>query len=149
MMFRLNIERDLEQIGNVGQCVKYLCRRADYSCSSQIDLMLAELLSNVIRHSTPNVGEQCELPVGITIDLQDELITLSVSEVGEPMSRDVIKQYTETDISMPSIDGDMMDLPESGWGVQLLKSLCDDISYERVDGSNVFYLCFDRNPVAA
>lgn len=149
MKIRLNIERDLAQIGNVGECVRLLCERDNRPGPLQMDLMIAELLTNIIKHSAPNNDEQCEFPVGVTVLVEDDVITLSVSEVGRPISHEVVRQYTETEINMPAIDGDILDLPESGWGVQLIKSICDDISYERVDGSNVFHLCFDLNAIAA
>ena len=149
MKIRLNIERDLEQIGNVGDCVKHLCERDNRPGPLQMDLMIAELLTNIIKHSCPDGEDQCEFPVGVTVIVGDDLITLSVSEVGRPTSQEVVSQYTATEITMPEIDGNIMNLPESGWGVQLVKSICDDISYERIDGSNVFHLCFDLNDVAA
>ncbi len=149
MKIRLSIERDLAQIENVGDCVKCLFERDDQPATIQMDLMLAELLTNIIKHSSPGNNEWCEFPVGVTVVVEDDVITLSVSEVGKPISHDVVRLYTETEVNMPSNDGAMVDLPESGWGVQLIKSLCDDISYERVGGSNVFRLCFDLNALAA
>lgn len=144
MKIRLSIDRDLTQVGTVGECVRLLCER-DIPGSPGMELMLAELLTNIIEHSAPDVEDPVEFPVRVTVVVTDDLITLSVSEVGRALSHEVVSKYTDMVIEMPANDVDIDDLPESGWGMQLIKSICDDIRYERVDGSNVFHLCFDLN----
>ena len=148
MKIRLSIERDLEQIGPVGECLKQLCSLGDFPELSRVELLVSELLTNVIKHSVPDENSVDEFPVGLTVVADGNNLTLSVSEIGKPMSCDVVKRYTDTQIEMPPSEGDIFELPESGWGVQLIKSICNDISYERLDDSNVLHLCFDLKAAA-
>ena len=148
MKIRLSIERDLEQIGPVGECLKQLCSLGDYPEMARVELLVSELLTNVIKHSVPDENSQHEFPVGLTVVADGDSLTLSVSEIGKPMSCDVVKSYTDTQIEMPASEGDVFELPESGWGAQLIKSICNDIIYERLDDSNVLRLCFDLKAAA-
>jgi len=149
MKIRLSIERDLEQIGPVGECLKQLCDLGDFPELSRVELLVSELLTNVIKHSVPDDNaHEHEFPVGLTVLAEGDNLTLSVSEIGKPMESDVVKRYTDTHIEMPAHEGDVFELPESGWGVQLIKSICNDISYERLDDSNVLHLCFDLKAAA-
>ncbi len=148
MKIRLSIERDLQQVGPVGECLKQLCNLGEHPELSRVELLVSELLTNVIKHSEPDGNNQPEFPVGLTVIADRDILTLSVSEIGKPMSYDVVRRYTDTRIEMPSTDQDLPDLPESGWGVQLIKSICNDISYERLDDSNVLHLCFDLKEAA-
>ncbi len=148
MKIRLSIERDLEQIGPVGECLKQLCSLGDFPELSQVELLVSELLTNVIKHSVPDETKPHAFPVGLTVVADGDNLTLSVSEIGKPMDGEIVRNYTDTKIEMPATDGDLYDLPESGWGMQLIKSICDDISYERLDDSNVLHLCFDLKTAA-
>ncbi len=148
MKIRLSIERDLEQIGPVGECLKQLCSLGDFPELAQVELLVSELLTNVIKHSEPDDSNLHDFPVGLTVVADGDNLTLSVSEIGKPMDGEVVRKYTDTKIEMPATDGDLYDLPESGWGMQLIKSICDDISYERLDDSNVLHLCFDLKTAA-
>lgn len=148
MKIRLSIERDLEQIGPVGECLRQLCSLGDFPEMARVELLVSELLTNVIKHSVPDENTQHEFPVGLTVVADGDNLTLSVSEIGKPMSCDVVRSYTDTQIEMPASEGDIFELPESGWGVQLIKSICNDISYERLDDSNVLHLCFDLKAAA-
>lgn len=148
MKIRLSIERDLEQIEPVGECLKQLCSLGDFPELGRVELLVSELLTNIIKHSQPDDDSGHEFPVGVTVVADGDNLTLSVSEIGKPMSCDVVRRYTDTQIEMPPYDVGVTDLPESGWGVHLIKSICNDISYERLNDSNVLHLCFDLKAVA-
>lgn len=143
MKIRLAIERDLTQIGPLGECVKNLCAGESSTELAQIELAVSEVLTNIIKHSVPDESAQIEFPVGVTVIANDDILTLSVSEVGKPMCGDLVQSYTDARISMPESGKQVLELPESGWGMQLLKTLCDEISYERRDDSNILHLCFE------
>jgi len=53
------------------------------------------------------------------------------------------------DAVMPGINVDMDSLPESGWGMQLLKSVCDEVSYKRMQSCNTLSLSFKLGAVTA
>lgn len=143
MKIRLCIERDLQQIEPVGACLKQLCDIDECPELSRVELLASELLSNVIKHSIPHDNRRDEFPVGLTVVTEGQTLTLSVSDIGKPMSGDIVRRYTDTEVVMPRCDGEFTSLPECGWGVQLIKSICSDISYERLNDSNVLHLCFN------
>lgn len=147
MKIRLSIERDLRQIRPVGECLNQLCNPLQFPELVQLELLVSELLSNVIKHSIP-YEDQIEFPVGLTVVAEGDNLTLSVSESGKPMSCEVVQSYTNAQIAIPLYGGEVSDLPENGWGVQLIKSICNDISYERLDDSNILHLCFDLKVAA-
>jgi|GEM_PF-5368208 len=48
---------------------------------------------------------------------------------------------------MPSLDTGIDLLPEGGWGIQLIKSVCDQVFYTRFDQRNIYKLTFDLSVV--
>jgi serine/threonine-protein kinase RsbW len=90
------------------------------------DLKLAaeEILSNIIRHG---YDSSTEATIILEFIVTENSISLVFSDTG--------RAFNPLDASSMSA-GD--DLSQGGMGIQLVKSLTDDQSYERKDNTNVF-----------
>ncbi len=90
------------------------------------DLKLAaeEILSNIIRHG---YDSSTEITINLEFIVTENSISLVFSDTG--------RAFNPLEASRPSA-GD--DLSEGGMGIQLVRSLTDDQSYERKGNTNVF-----------
>ena len=94
------------------------------------NLAIDELLSNVI-----NYGYQDDAAHEIGIDLRREGDTLTIVLRDDGIAFDPL-----ADAPAPDLDSDVEDRPIGGLGVHLVKTLVDEVRYERVAGHNVVTL---------
>ncbi len=146
MNIKIAINYDSREISNVGKLVRHLCVLSSEDAEpslNQVELAVVELLNNIINYSK-------DVPVDGLIELNcrfvDPDFTVTVSDRGQEIDNVVANEYSKDDIRMPSVDISIVDLPESGWGIQLIKSACDEISYRRSKGKNIYRLSFDLSP---
>ena len=86
--------------------------------------------------------------ITIHLRLTEASLAVVVSDRGDALGSELAKLYTDETVSMPTLDIGVADLPESGWGIQLIKSACDRISYRRSNQTNLYELTFDLTSVA-
>ncbi len=90
-----------------------------------LEIILAEVLNNVVEHAYRDGPG----PIRIYISRRPDQLVVSVYDQGAPMP----------DLQMPKgelapLDPD--DLPEGGFGWFLIRTLTQDLSYERLDNRN-------------
>jgi len=143
MNIQISIKHDSSQVPVVGKMVRHLCviaETAHHAAVGKIELAVVELLTNIIGYSAAN-SDDALIDVHCQFEGGDFIVTISDS--GKALSADVVREYSDDTVRMPSIDIGIDDLPESGWGIQLIKSACDKVSYRRVNDNNVYKLVFD------
>ena len=150
MNVKISIEHDSSQIPVVAKMVCHLFVMAKGEASKNMELAVVELLTNVINHSE---GAAKNALISIRCKYTGDDFAVTVSDSGRALSANVASAYTDEVVSMPDIDvtslDDILELPESGWGIQLIKSVCDEVSYNRVADKNVYKLTFDLSSTAA
>ena len=137
----------------VGKMVRHLCVIADvahHPSVSKVELAVVELLTNIIGYSE---GTSDDALIEVHCQFEGGDFSVSVSENGQALSEDLVREYSNDTVRMPSIDlgiaQNIESLPESGWGIQLIKSACDNVSYCRVKDKNVYELIFDLSTETA
>lgn len=143
MNIKISIEYDNSQIPVVGKLVHHLCVIGDtehHPSVNRIELAVVELLTNIISYS--GAGETDSL-IEIHCQFKGGDFDVIVTSGGEALSSELAREYANDNVCMPDIDTGIGDLPESGWGIQLIKSACDKVSYQRVENKNVYKLAFD------
>ena len=92
------------------------------------ELVLAEVLNNVAEHAYGDGGGT----VSVSLARDPAGIRCRVVDQGRAMPGEVLPQGR-----LPGGPGTaLMDLPEGGFGWHLIRSLCADLAYARVDGQN-------------
>lgn len=92
------------------------------------ELVLAEVLNNVAEHAYGDAGGT----VSVTLDLDPIGIRCQVLDTGRAMPGGQLPEGRlpgNTDLALE-------DLPEGGFGWHLIRTLCADLTYARVDGQN-------------
>lgn len=148
MNIKLAIKHEKEQIPTVGKLLRNLCSISNIESElsvSQLELAVVELLNNIINYSANTPSDSW---VTIHVRLTEASLAVVVSDRGDALGSELAKLYTDETVSMPTLDIGVADLPESGWGIQLIKSACDRISYRRSNQTNLYELTFDLTSVA-
>ena len=148
MNIKLAIKHEKEQIPTVGKLLRNLCSIANIESElsvSQLELAVVELLNNIINYSANLPSDSW---ITIHVRLTEASLAVVVSDRGDALGSELAKLYTDETVSMPMLDIGVADLPESGWGMQLIKSACDRISYRRSNQTNLYELTFDLTSVA-
>ena len=148
MNIKLAIKHEKEQIPTVGKLLRNLCSIANIESElsvSQLELAVVELLNNIINYSANLPSDSW---ITIHLRLTEASLAVVVSDRGDALGSELAKLYTDETVSMPTLDIGVADLPESGWGMQLIKSACDRISYRRSNQTNLYELTFDLTSVA-
>ena len=149
MNVKISIEHDSSQIPVVAKMVCHLFTMTQGDSVKNMELAVVELLTNIINHSD---GAAQRGLINIRCRYTGDDFTVTISESGTALSAKVVRAYTDEIVSMPEVDvsnlDDILELPESGWGIQLIKSVCDEVSYNRVADKNVYKMTFDLSSTA-
>jgi serine/threonine-protein kinase RsbW len=124
--FRSFLEQELEQLGLVP------ARRLE------IELVLEELLTNIIRYAYPRGRGEIE----VCYFLEDHLrFYLSLRDWG--------RGFNPLEAEPPELSPALEQRPLGGLGIYLARQLANKIEYQYEAGANRVTLCFDLTPSAA
>ena len=88
-----------------------------------LELVSSEALTNAIRH-----GARGEVPISLGYSLDANGITITVTDHGSGFDPEAV--------ALPEFD----QLPEGGYGVYIMKSIMDDVRYEKSPAGNTLIL---------
>ena len=97
------------------------------SLTFKVNLVLEELGLNILSYGGPESDQNPEIEIVLTSD--DESLTIEVVDDGRPFN-------PLQDADVPDVEAMLGDRPIGGLGVHLVKTLMDDLSYERTAGKN-------------
>jgi len=143
----LSIDSDIRQVQHVGEAVRVLCSHLELSGAkpSSVELAVVEAINNSIEHAYRSESGNS---VDVAFEYDADCLNIKIKDYGVPMPNSIAGQLS-TGVVMPDGNVDMDALPESGWGVQLLKSVCDEVSYKRNSSCNTLSLSFKLGSVTA
>lgn len=96
-------------------------------CRDHSEIVLAEVLNNIVEHAYAGDAGQIEISVACQIGFLD----ICIKDFGRPMP-DLKLPAGEL---IPLYDG--QDPPEGGFGWHLIRSLTQDLNYQRVQDQNI------------
>ncbi len=93
----------------------------------KVNLVLEELGLNILAYGGEDHERHPEIEIVLTSD--DDALTIEMSDDGQPFN-------PLQDAAPPDIDALLGDRPIGGLGVHLVRTLMDDLSYQRTAGKN-------------
>jgi serine/threonine-protein kinase RsbW len=124
---RLTARCRLEQLAAIATAARQMAEPAvGPEAAALVDLAITEICSNVVRHGHPRDPEH-------TYDVVVKTLTDAV----EIEVRDAGPAFAMNTPEMPSVDVDLMDLPEGGFGIALVAGTMDEFERRREDGVNI------------
>ena len=103
--------------------------------ADDVKIALAEAINNVVEHAYEGIAPA---KVQVTCRLERDRLDILISDTGNPMPG-----YQLPDGTPASVETNLQDLPEGGFGWFLINQLTSDICYERHQGCNRLSLRFD------
>lgn len=127
--FHLEFPGALESLGQVAEFIQQACHAMDSpklpdDFIRNIGLVSSEAVTNAIRHGTRFEGDK----LAVTIEVADEMFSLRVLDHGPGFDPDAV---THPDLDQPA---------EGGYGIFIIKSLMDEVSYVRGDDANMLVM---------
>lgn len=143
----LSIDSDLHQVQHVGEAVRCLASHLELAEAkpSSVELAVVEAINNSIEHAYQSEAGNS---IVVAFEYNTDCLNIKISDYGVPMPKSVSGQLS-TEVNMPSGSVELDGLPVSGWGMQLLKSVCDEVSYKRDKSCNTLSLSFKLAAVSA
>ncbi len=126
-MVCLNIETRVEELERLFSAVEDMGQKEDWPSELvfQVNLTLEELGLNIMNHGHPDGIHEIE----IVLNSDPQTLTIEIIDDGRPF--DPLK-----DAPAPDLTGSIEDRPIGGLGIHLVKSIMDEIHYQREEGKN-------------
>ena len=128
----LGLESRLELVSLAGAAVRAMCvaRGADATSAVAVELSVVEIAANVVEHAY--AGRQ-DGPIWIRLDFWPGRVVVEIADLGEGIPASQISEA-----KLPAIDVEnVLDLPEGGFGLALVRMLVDSFEVNREKGWNV------------
>ena len=134
----LNIERSHDELGRITDAVDDLGHRENWSNDLlfRVHLVLEELVLNVIDYGFDDGKDDHELEV--VLASEDDKLTIEITDDGIPF--DPLQDAKKPDVNAP-----LEDRPIGGLGVHLVRTMMNEVSYQREDGKNHLTLVAHRD----
>ncbi len=128
MQRQLNIRNELAEIPRLAQEVEAFCEAAGVDAGSvhPVNLVLDEWITNLISYAFPDRQEH---RIDVELHAGPEGLTVEVTDDGAPFN-------PLEDAPEVSLEGDVEERAVGGLGLHFMKTLMDDIHYDRRDGVN-------------
>lgn len=97
------------------------------SLTFKVNLVLEELGLNILTHGGKSSDRRPEIEIVLTSE--DDVLTIEVLDDGQPF--DPLE-----DAPNPNVDASIEDRSIGGLGIHLVRTLMDDLRYQRDDGKN-------------
>ena len=138
---RMILPNELRSLLLVERVIESICQQTKTNASETSSILLAtsEALCNVIEYS---YGDEKGREIILEVSLCGSLLTVSIFDEGYEVPHNIVQQYRDATVSMPSIDVECDDLPESGWGVNMLVLAAEEVRYSRTVTGNQLEIDF-------
>ena len=92
----------------------------------KINLVLEELTLNIMNYGYTD--EEIHY-IDVSVQTEESNVTIEIVDDGRPFN-------PISDAPAPDLEGPMMDRRIGGWGVHIVRTIMDDVSYVRTDNKN-------------
>lgn len=125
-MQRYKISSEFSQVKHMATHLHAFCqsKQIGESLAGVLELILVEALNNVIEHAYKN---QPGNDIEVNFSIEDQTIIMQINDYGLS-----IPEHLQNAEQMP--DSEL--LPEGGWGLGLINTLSDSVSFTTNDGMN-------------
>ncbi len=134
----ITIDNDLSKIEPVSRIITDFVsqRRLPAKIAFDLNLALDELLTNAILYGYED--EKKGLAIRIRVALVEDVIELVIEDDGRP--------FNPLEAPAPDLGAGLMDRPAGGLGIHLVRSLTDEIEYQRQAGKNILTIKKQARP---
>jgi serine/threonine-protein kinase RsbW len=128
-----SIESDFEEVSYLGQAIHKLVAIAgmDEVDSARFELGVVEALNNVIEHG---YQLQPNHKIKVIFEPSKNYVVIHIVDTGIAMGQSLFSdKENQKEVKEHIV---LEDIPEGGWGLALIKSIMDEVSYKSENGIN-------------
>ncbi len=139
---KLVIPSELENVALIGGVTSKLCSLVPFSDyeSFQIELCVVEAVNNSIVHA---YQKQKGNEVEVLFTIHTDRIICDVCDTGSPMDHHLLEQACEAQLEIDV--NNIGNVPESGRGLPIMKTIMDNMTYKTVNGKNCLTMIKKRS----
>jgi serine/threonine-protein kinase RsbW len=130
-LLSLHVKSDIGEIEGMTQEIASWCRKQALSeeLELQIDLVLDEIVSNVIRHGLKDEKEHF---IDVSLSCDEHELIVQVEDDGVP--------FNPLENPIPDINKPIEERRVGGLGIHLVRQIMGTLAYERRDGKNCLFI---------
>ncbi len=119
---------DATELPRIQSAIGEFSREQDWppDIEFQVDLVLEELVLNVVHHGSSD-GEEGEIKIELVSDA--ETVVIDIIDDGRPFD-------PLTDAPEPDTESTIEDRAVGGLGIHLVRTMMDDVTYQREENKN-------------
>ncbi len=131
----LKVENKVAELQYIHEAIEEFGRQEEWDArlAFRVQLVIEEMVINVINYGHEDGSHEIE----ITMDSEPELLRIEITDDGKPF--DPLEDAPE-----PDLEGSIEDRRVGGLGVYLVRTMMDDLSYQREQGKNHLVLVARR-----
>lgn len=128
-----SILSDLEEVSRLSQTIHKMVADAGMGevDSARVELGVVEALNNVIEHA---YQLQANHEIKVIFEPSKNYVVIHIIDTGITMQHSLFS----AEDNLPEVKEhlELVDIPEGGWGLALIKSIMDEVSYKSENGIN-------------
>jgi serine/threonine-protein kinase RsbW len=123
----LTIPGNLDNLSLTTATARWICQgvyepRLDSDLTHAVELSVSEACTNAIKHGSESASPGS---ISIVFTLMDDKLLIQVKDQGPG--------FNFNDLPLPDFENH----PEGGYGVFIIKSMMDEVSYDKLDSYNI------------
>lgn len=128
-----SIESDFEEVSQLGQAIHKMVADAGMGeiDSARVELGVVEALNNVVEHA---YQLQPNHKIKIIFEPSKNNVVIHIIDTGITMEQNLFP-IDDNQKEVKEL-GRFQDVPDGGWGIALIKSIMDEVSYKSENGTN-------------
>lgn len=127
------IESNFEEVSHLGQAIHKMVADAGMGevDSARVELGVVEALNNVVEHA---YQWQLNHKIKVVFESSKNYVVIHIIDTGMAMGKSLF--YVDNNQQEVKEHIVLEDIPEGGWGLALIKSIMDEVSYNSENGIN-------------
>ncbi len=128
MNISMTIESKHDELDRITAAIEELGEESGWplELTYKINLVLEELTLNIMNYGYTD--EEVHY-IELSVKTEDAKVTIEIVDDGRPFN-------PINDAPHPDLEGPMMDRRIGGWGIHIVRTIMDDVSYVRADNKN-------------
>lgn len=124
----MTIESKHDELDRITAAIEELAEESGWPLELvyKINLVLEELTLNIMNYGYTD--EEIHY-IDLSVKTEDAKVTIEIVDDGRPFN-------PISDAPQPDLEGPMMDRRIGGWGIHIVRTIMDDVSYSRADNKN-------------
>lgn len=123
----IEIKNDMQELNRLTEIIELFCKKNKLNLrfTFQLNLIFEEIITNIVSYG---YSDEVEHKIQIELDVLNNYLFCSIIDDGSAFDPLIVDK--------PKLDEGVEERKIGGLGIHFVKTMIDDISYERIEGKN-------------